>query len=474
MAKNRKAVNDEDIILKQQKELAAVVSSKEAINNSRNLSDMLAMRDAVYGIQYTHNGTRDMYKILGYPSTLTITDYKERYSRQDIAARIVEAYPNACWDKNPMVQDDEETQTKTAFETMFSELITNDRVRLMENLLNLDILAGLGKFAVMYIGIKDGKKADKPLVGKFTIDDILFMTCYDEEFVTVSEYVTNTQDSRYGMPLYYDIKTYVPNTVGTALNGNMRVHYSRIIHVADNTAGNKLMGVSRLANVYNRLIDLEKVVGGSAETFFLNARGGLHFNIDAEASFINEDSLQNSIQGFTNSLSRHLKTQGVEVKTLEFNIADPKNNAETIVSLIAAAKGMPRRILTGSEEGKLASLQDDGNWIKRVKERQGKYCEYSMLRPTISWFIFAGILPEPKQGKYTVIWEDLENLTKMDKAERGLKLTTAIGTYLSTGGYRVLPPKQLVEDVLGLEYREGDLDKGGDLSDLAKKEEAKQ
>ena len=42
---------------------------------------------------------------------------------------------------------------------------------------------------------------------------------------------------------------------------NRKVHWTRVIHIAESTLENPIYGIPRLRPVYNRLMDIEKVTG---------------------------------------------------------------------------------------------------------------------------------------------------------------------------------------------------------------------
>jgi hypothetical protein len=242
-----------------------------------------------------------------------------------------------------------------------------------------------------------------------------------------------------------------------------KVHYTRVIHVAENALTNDVIGTPRLEPVYNRLIDLDKIVGGSAETFFLNSRGGLHAdvrdgnNFDLANEKTKNDMIRN-MQDYANSLTRFIRTSGTDLEAINHNIADPKNHFDVLISLVSATTEIPKRILLGSEQGQLASTQDFNNFQERVKKRQHNYCEYSILRPIIDFFINSGVLPAPKNNEYNVVWENLEAVDELKKAEISLKKAQAIASYVnSPEASLMIPPKQFMEEILNLEYREEDL-----------------
>jgi len=462
MSKNRNA------LINQKNKINNVLNSENTdlnINEFKNIINNTLDRVALANYFKTHKNERDIYKIYGYPEKLKDEHYQARIERQDIAKRIVEAYPNACWGDMPTIEDDSETQEKTEFEKSFVKLCK--KLNLIKYIKNLDILAGWGHYAVLLIGINDGQDFEQPLnLNNLKEDDILYLSPRTEHLARISEFEQDPRSKHYGKPLYYTIESggYASNDGGQLMSSQtQKVHYTRVIHVAENALTNDVIGTPRLEPVYNRLIDLDKIVGGSAETFFLNSRGGLHAdvrdgnNFDLANEKTKNDMIRN-MQDYANSLTRFIRTSGTDLEAINHNIADPKNHFDVLISLVSATTEIPKRILLGSEQGQLASTQDFNNFQERVKKRQHNYCEYSILRPIIDFFINSGVLPAPKNNEYNVVWENLEAVDELKKAEISLKKAQAIASYVnSPEASLMIPPKQFMEEILNLEYREEDL-----------------
>ena len=477
MGKTEHQLNQELKLLKDQvKNMASVNSRAEpGIVTNSALTSRLGLASV---ISKSHNDTRNLYKVFGYDEKLTLENYIGRYQRQDIAKRIVEAFPKACWSESPSITDDLDTQEETEFEEAVTKLISNKKIKLFHYIQRLDIIAGLGQYGVLFIGIKDGKKTDLPVEGSLRTEDIIFMAPYSEKNVTIAEYDTDPQSERYGLPLMYRLQAGGYGGVGTGSTSQImkqqiiEVHHSRVIHVADGVLENDVFGTPRLQPVINRLVDLEKIVGGGAETFFLNARGGLHMNQQPDTKIADTSLLETRMEEYTNNLTRYLRTKGIDVNPLNFDVADPKNYFDIIVSLISSATGIPKRILTGSEMGQLASSQDESNFLARVSERQTDYCELQILRPLIDWFIEHNVLPEPTGGEYTIVWEDLNTVSDIEKADVAVKISQAISNYVNAQGAElIMPPEQFFEDVLNLDYREDDLPDAQDFDTVEDGEE---
>jgi len=66
----------------------------------------------------SYAGDRDLYNIVGYPLEIEYDRYNGRYRRQDIAKRIINAYPEATWRGKPEVFETEKATERTAFENI--------------------------------------------------------------------------------------------------------------------------------------------------------------------------------------------------------------------------------------------------------------------------------------------------------------------------------------------------------------------
>ena len=436
---------------------------------------LMSRMDLASRLGKTFGGARDVYDVLGYKQDPQVKDYAARYLRQDIAQRIINALPDAVWTRIPSVTDDSEKEEQTEFEAAFAKLA--QRTKLFHYLNRLDRLAGIGHYAVMLIGMRNGRDLRTPASKLRDLDDILYLTPFSESNAVIHRYDENPSSERYGLPEEYILETggYTAQGSNQMPQKKIKVHHSRLLHIAEGNLDNDVFGVPRLQSVYNRLDDLEKVVGGCAEIFWINGRGGLSLNLDKEAQLSDPESLQKHAEEYTHQLSRILQTKGMTVETLDLAVADPSPHVSVIIDLIAGATGIPKRILIGSERGELSSAQDENNWQARVEERRDHYCEPMILRPFIKRMQELGVLPE--QEDYEVEWPDLVSAPETDKAEIASKYATAISTYVNGNGCSlIVPPKQFVEKVLQMEYRESDIESEfqNELEELHEEQEIEQ
>lgn len=420
------------------------------------ITNLLDMARVSLGMGMTHNGQRDTWSIFGYPDTLAIKDFRDKYKRGDIATRIVDAYPNECWANKPLIVENEEEQDLTPWETTVNTLL--DEIDFWQKVKKLDTLVNLGRYAVLYIGFADGKDL-KESVSKGTKP--IYVKPLAEDVAVIKTFVTDPQNKRFGLPETYELTL----TDGTDLANEIKriVHYSRVLHVAERTLDKEYLGQSVLEPIWNKLIDLEKVSGGSAEIFWLNARGGMSLEAEADADLgdkTDKENLKKEIEAYQHNLTRVMRTKGLTIKPIVQKVESPKDQFDICISLIAGTTAIPKRILLGNEAGELASSQDENNWNKQVKNRQINFCEPHIINKFIDYMIELKIIKEPALKKYTCEWPSLTNISAKDKAEIATKKASAIATYAnSPTAETIIPPKQFVEDVLEMQYREDEIDK---------------
>lgn len=369
------------------------------------------------GMQF--GGKRDLYNVFGYTTALTFDMYYKKYKRQDIAKRIVNAPASATW-RNPPV-----LKASKQFQADWDELV--QRLKLWGEIERVDRLAGLGNYAILFLGINDSKKADQPVVKDYA-NELLFVKPYSQASVDIIELDSDIHSPRYGLPVKYKIKSEAydlsNNGIATVTKPAFKgtetiVHWTRVVHVAEDCLESTFLGTPRLESVYNLLDDLLKVSGGTSETYWLASNRGMQIDVDKEAELTEEDAdaLSAEVEEYQHELRRVLRTRGVKVNPLGGQTPDPKNTFDMIISLISGSTGIPKRVLTGSEAGQLASDQDRANWADRIKERRTTFAEPSVLLPLLTQLIAAGIVPDIKLTKIDYEWPPNFQLTPLEEAQ---------------------------------------------------------
>jgi len=422
----------------------------EKLERIRIYSEIVSRLALAEKLGYQFGGDRNIYGTLGYPKTITFNDYLAKYIRQDIAGAVINKPANATWKNGFEIIEADEEETK--FEKSWKEL--NKRLGLVSKFQRLDKLACLGRYAVLLLGLDDVKNRSdfaKPVLGQ---RKLLYVTPYSEKQAVIQEFQTNTNDPRYGLPLYYNINTTEPggNTI------TIRVHYSRVIHVVYERLDSENYGMPVLEGIFNRLLDLEKVVGGSAEMFWKGARPGYYGKLleDFDLTLEEQEELEAQIDEYEHNLRRFLIARGIDLSPLSMQVAEPDKHVDVILQMISARTNIPKRILIGSERGELASKDDRNTWNEFIENRRINFAEAEIIRPFIDRCIDFGILPEPES--YSIHWPPLSVMGEKEKAEISKTKAGALSEYAKNPMVMdIMPPEAFYRFILGLSNDEIEL-----------------
>ena len=404
------------------------------------------------GIQY--DGDRKLYKALGYKEILDYTDFLAQYTRHDLANAIIDRPVKATWQGQLELVESQEAD-KTPFEQAWFDL--NKKLKLRSVLSRVDRLTGIGRYGVLLLGLDDVSDQNgfvNPV--KKGKRQLLYIRPFGEESAKIDTWVADPHDDRYGLPLIYNVQV---SDIASGKSTTIRVHYSRLIHITDDNLESEVYGTPRLEAVFNRLMDAEKVVGGDAEMFWRNARPGFQGDVDPEFNMGSEaeEALEDQLKEYENDLRRIFISQGVKLNPLTQTISDPKNHLDVIITCISAKTGIPKRILSGSERGELASTQDTGEWKTYVQSRREDHAEPHIIFPLVERLIEYQILPEPDKD-YTVDWLDLFSISEKERVEIGKSRANAIREYTTNPTAEALiPPEAFFEFCLGFSTQQIDL-----------------
>lgn len=405
----------------------------------------------------------DIDQECGYPSYVMPWTYRELYEREGVAKRVVEIWPDECWALPPEVFESAEDEEYTEFEQKWNEL--SKKFRFWHMLHRADILSGLGRFGLILLGLDDGNQLDQPVRGinnfgqvREGLDyNLLFLRVFDETVVSVAQWETNLNNPRFGQPVLYNLIFRDMDVIGTvgattaASQVTRRVHWTRVIHLADNRQMSEIQGLPRLRPVLNRVQDLRKTLGGSAEMFYKGGFPGIAFEMApgmGEIPDTDKATLRQEFTAYQNGLQRYIALSGMTAKSLTVQVADPEKHYNIQIEYICLTLGVPKRIFLGTEEARLASSQDAKTWLRRVARRQEEYVTTLVIMPFVERLMDLGILPKVEQ--YEVWWPDLHTTTDTEKATIALTKTQAMQTYVAGGCDVLIEPGVYMDVVLEL------------------------
>jgi len=393
-------------------------------------------------------GKRDYYTALGYTRTITPELYWDRYRRNGVARRLVNALPNATWRSGADLVQDDNVDIVTPFEAAWIEFAA--RTRAWDRMRKGDILSQLGRFSVLLLGYPGalGGEAKKTKPGS-----VAYIKQFSELRVKVQDGDLDNDrlSPRFGQPSRYQF-TKLLKSNGTS--GSQFVHWNRVIHIADEAVEEDEWGEPMLASVWNWLDDLEKVAGAGSEAFWRRVQPMLAAALDPGTVLKTGDEalIEEEIDKLVHGLRRWVRLSGVKLDEVgSSDVAQFDRQIDALISLIVTPYGIPKRIFMGSEMGDLASSQDRGNWGQNIRDRRRQFAESVILRPLVERLQLLGQLP-PTPESYEVRWPDVQDL---DLSER-LDLAAKAAKANADQGEQIITTNEIRDNILDYDPLEED------------------
>jgi len=408
-----------------QRELRTNIFPQRELRTQSVIGDRMALAQQLGQLTFGDK-RRDVYTAAGYDLTISHAQYLARFLRQDVAQRVVSAAVDEAWRLSPTLLDGKDAETGsegTPFTdgwlalTRASADDAETRRGLAHYLARLDLVSRIGRYAVLFLGLADGKEPHEPAEAGSLKDasGLAFASVFNEGAARVTQWETDRRAPRYGKPTVYRLT----DSVDGGQVVNFEAHWTRCIHVADNVLTNDLFGAPALEVVWNRLIDLDKIMAATGEAGWSQMQPGVVFSTrdGYELGADDADARQEQMDEFVHGLRRFLEMNGYDVTTLGGSFQDPSGGINNVLKLISAASGVPLRKLTGSERGELSSTQDDDNWIDVIEARQVQHVTPAIIEPVVNRLLWLGVLPPPASGTYTVWWPSLRQKNPEQQAK---------------------------------------------------------
>lgn len=411
-----------------------------AFNSIETARNMLSR-----GLGELFGGRRNLYETFGYTPTFSYDEGLKRYRRLGIVSRVVNAYPDAIWSRPPtFLEGDSSSGRPGPLDEAMRTL--NKATSLYTTVCRADKLSGVGAYSVILLGfddVSDNTKLRNPVQGNV---GLAYVQPYGYGQCRVLEWEDNANSPYFGMPRIYGLSILSSavdmQTAKAAIS--IEVHRDRIVHVKDCSLDSNVYGYPILERVYNSMDDAEKTVGGSAEMFWLNGRGGMHIDVAKDTQF-NADhakDLRQQVDDFMNDLTRVLRTRGVDIKQLSSQSVNPAPVFDVVMSMISIATGIPQRIFIGSEQGKLASEQDRANWAVRISDRRVIESGPEILRPLVNRFQQFGVVPK---RDYELDWPEAFIQSPLELAQTSAQKARAATNIVRAG-------KDFATPIEGVDY----------------------
>lgn len=410
----------------------------------------------------------------GYPETVSAAMLRQAYERGGAGHGAVHRILDKCWQECPRVKLEEPADAKveegdaeTPWEKKTKRVLK--AAKAWAKLRDLDRRNMIGRYAAVIYRVADGKALREPLQ---TAQKLVELVPLFEEQLKVTEWHSDPLDAEnYGKPRMYQYRARDPRKTMGDTQGQpdnwADVHPSRVQILAEGSAGGDMFdGVPLLLAGFNALVDIEKIAGGSAESFLKNSARAVTINFDKDASpqVITQnpdgtssgktvkDVIGEQVDNLNRSIDSALVTQGATAGTLQTTVSSPMPSFEVAANLFAASVQLPFTILFGQQTGRLASDQDKADYIARCASRQK-----NELTPMIEEFITrmqaCGVIDA---GDFEVEWPPLDAPGDGDKYDLIDKLATASANAQKAGITEPLFDANELRKVGGFPERQND------------------
>ena len=416
------------------------------------LADAVGRQRMLYAGMNGNTKRTKLWDEFGYPEQVEFDGYYRAYERNAVAHAAVHNLLDSCWIDSPTIIDGEEGKESTET-TPWEKQVTKLLKRHWPKIKDADRRNLVGRYSALLIQFKDGGDWKQPVnvatVKALGEKAVIRLIPAWESQVVPGTYVTDMQSERYGQPEFYyfneqpvgDDKAYGPTR-------SVQVHPDRIIIICEGSEDeNMLSGVPFLRAGYNKLLDLEKISGGSAEGFLKNASRqlGIAFDKDTDMDSLKKsaveagfkdlgDALNDKITRMNRGTDAALVMQAGAPSVLSVAAADPSPSWTVAANEFSASIQSPFTIQFGQQTGRLASDEDKTAWAKRCNGRRWGH-QTTLVTVLIERFWTTGVIAAPASGEVTLAWSDLLAPSEKDKianmqamAEVAQKTQQAFGT----------------------------------------------
>ncbi|HCR0918872.1 DUF1073 domain-containing protein, partial [Enterobacter sp. LR6] len=324
----------------------------------------------------------------------------------------VEKLVGKCWQTNPEIiegDDADESENETAWENKSKQVFNN---RFWRSFAEADRRRLVGRYAGILLHIRDEKDWNLPVTKGRGLQKVSVAWAGS---LTVSEWDAGLNSKTYGQPKMWQYAERLPNGSSRRVN----IHPDRVFILGDYSDD----AIGFLEPAYNAFVSLEKVEGGSGESFLKNAARQQNINFDKEVDFgdlasmygVSVDELQERYNDAARELNRGndtlLITQGANVTSLVSPVSDPSPTYDVNLQTAAAGVDIPTRILVGNQQAERSSTEDQKYFNARCQSRRVDLA--FEIEDFCDKLIDLKIVDSVSQK--AVIWDDLNEQTGTEK-----------------------------------------------------------
>jgi hypothetical protein len=277
-------------------------------------------------------------------------------------------------------------------------------------------------WSIIVLGFVDyGKGLSSPVEGMQEIRDLFPYSLLSVD-VQSSDEEKDPKSPRFGLPVSYTFKQSGVEQV--------KIHYSRVIHLATRLLDHPYKGLSILQAMYDDLTVFRNIRWGMGQTLF---RYGSGFpDIEFEGATKKQlDDLENS-QQFKSLQARtyflHSDKVKFEFKGVAGKALNPEPYVDSCIEQLSIATAIPKAIMRGAQAGALAGSDvNEREYFKFISDLQALY------EPAI-WQLIDLLMESgqiPKVEDYEIKWNGGFELNELDKTAATLNVARTEQVYSS-------------------------------------------
>lgn len=342
----------------------------------------------------------------GYTEKLGFNHFYRLYRRGGVAHGAIKKLVGKCWSNAPYIiegteRDEDKPETKWEREV--------NRLPLWRELKEADLRRLVGRYSALLLQIGDDEDWDKPvkrgqLAGMIPLWASSIKPSITGKLGTVEQWAYTDADGN-----------------------ETKVHPDRVFILGDATPD----AIGFLEPAFNNFVNIEKVEGGSGESFLKNAARHLSIEYDKEIDLgniaamygVTLEELHGRFNDAVDAINRGSDTalinQGASVQTLSSPVSDPTPTYNINLQSISSALDIPARVLAMMQTGERASTEDREMFNLRCEARRESDLSHDIKR-LINHLTRIKVLRPVVE--YSVVWESLTEPRVSDKLDNAYRL----------------------------------------------------
>ena len=393
----------------------------------------------------------------GYGTTISDKDRLFYSTREPVGVWWVKGIADDIWNNGLRVKNNADKDDKTLDEQVQRELLALKAYIELPRETIFERRYGTAILLLSYTGFGSQVEWETPLfqlssdgkLPKLGDTKLLQITPFPRTSLQITEIDSDDSSIRCGLPEFYTITRGVTSnsdssSLGTQKTGQIRVHWTRVIHDAPRLDEHAYLGTAAIDVIFDDLVGGRNARWGAYESYYRHGTGFPVVKTKATKD-------QNEAWIAAGGLSDYLHVRGYFVCHVDEDfkfvgaegaVLNPNTYFDMYFTFVAAGTGVAKDSIQGVSAGRVTgSESNERQYYKSIGLQQNM--KEPMLRELIDRLIQTGQVDF--DGEYTIDWVDPFEVNPQDSAAIAFMVerTTALQTYKTINEIRRekgLPP----------------------------------